>query len=166
MQILENFGFEPIFFVAQIINFLILAAIFKKFLYKPVLKLLKDREKSIASGLEDAELAKKTLENAAKEKDDIIKAATIEAEKIISETKKSTDGLRIELLEHAKTEAEKIISDAKETANTEFQKAKEEARNISLDLSKKILDKILTQIFTKQEKNKIIERNIHKFQKV
>ena len=45
--------------VAQIINFLILIWLLKRFLYKPVLKAIHDREKKIAAQLQDAE-AKKT----------------------------------------------------------------------------------------------------------
>src|SRR5437870_10658982 len=55
MEILKNFGFEPILFIAQIVNFVIIYLILKKFLYKPVLKLLKDRKQTIAGGLKQAE---------------------------------------------------------------------------------------------------------------
>lgn len=40
--------------IAQILNFLILVWLLKRFLYKPVLKAIDDREKKIASQLEDA----------------------------------------------------------------------------------------------------------------
>ena len=66
MEILKNFGFEPVFFIAQIVNFLILFFVFKRFLYKPILKLLKERAREITKGLEDADNAKKTLEDAEK----------------------------------------------------------------------------------------------------
>ena len=64
MEILDSFGFDPVFFTAQIINFLILAFVFKKFLYKPVLKILSERSRKIAKGLADAENAKLALEKA------------------------------------------------------------------------------------------------------
>ena len=47
MEILNNFGFQPTLFIAQIVNFLILAYVFKRFLYKPILKTLKDRQKTM-----------------------------------------------------------------------------------------------------------------------
>jgi F-type H+-transporting ATPase subunit b len=40
--------------VAQIINFLILVYLLKRFLYKPILNAIDEREKRIASQLEDA----------------------------------------------------------------------------------------------------------------
>jgi F-type H+-transporting ATPase subunit b len=40
--------------IAQIINFLILVYLLKRFLYKPILNAIDEREKRIASQLEDA----------------------------------------------------------------------------------------------------------------
>lgn len=165
MEILKNFGFEPVFFIAQIINFLILFVIFKKFLYQPILKILKDRQNSIAKGLEEAEAARKALDEASAQKDEIIKLAILEAEKIILETRKNAEGLREELIAAAKDAAERVINEAKEMADLEFQKAKGQAREISLELSRKVLERVLDELFTKQEKEKILERNIKKLGK-
>ena len=159
MEILRNFGFEPVFFVAQIINFLILAAIFKRYLYKPVLKMLRDRENKIAQGLRDAESASKALEDADERKDEIIREAAIAAEKIIEETKKSAENLRESPTTTAKQEADKIVRRARDAANLEFENAKTAAEEFSIDLSKKVLDRVLSEIFTREEKTKIIERN-------
>ncbi|HVT01255.1 MAG TPA: F0F1 ATP synthase subunit B, partial [Patescibacteria group bacterium] len=109
MELFKDFGFDPVFFTAQIINFLIIAFVFKKFLYKPVLKTLKDRQKEVKQGLIDAENAHKSLEEAENRKDQIIKKATEEAEKIIEETKISAEEMRAELNSVAKREAERII---------------------------------------------------------
>lgn len=164
MEILGNFGFEPTFFFAQVVNFLILAAVFQRFLYKPVLKLLNDRKKTIEKGLKDAEDAGVALEKANEKRDEIIKEATLSAEQIIEETRKNAEELRESLTTSAKEEADKIIQNAKETAEEEFKNAQKNAQDISLQLSKNIVDKILSEIFTKEEKAKIMARNIKKFQ--
>src|SRR5690625_3623681 len=44
--------------IAQIVNFLILVWLLKRFLYKPVLNAIDEREKKIASQLEDAAMKK------------------------------------------------------------------------------------------------------------
>ncbi len=160
MEVFKDFGFEPGFFIAQIVNFLILAFVFKKFLYKPILKVLRDREKKIAQGVADADEAHRALETAEAKKDEIIKAATEEAEKIINETKKSAEELRDSLTVSSKKEAQKIITEAKEAAEAEFQKEKNQIEGLALDMSKKILDKILSETFTQSEREKIVQRNI------
>ncbi len=47
--------------IAQVINFLILVWLLRRFLYKPILKAVDEREKKIASQLKDAETIKQML---------------------------------------------------------------------------------------------------------
>lgn len=160
MEILNNFGFKPEFFFAQVTNFLILVWLFKKFLYKPILKTLRDRQEKIAQGLEDAEKARLTLEEAKEKKDEIIKQATQEAEEIINRTQKNAKSLHEELMLNSRKEADKIISDAGQAVRIEFEKAKEAAGNMSVDLARSLLNRVLDEIFTSEEREKIIQRNI------
>lgn len=164
MEIFNQFGFDPKLFVAQIINFLILAFIFKRFLYKPLLKMLKERNERIDQGLTNAEKAEKALESAEKEREEIIKKASLEAEKILDQTEKNAESMRLEMLTTTKTEAEKIITEAKKAAQVEFEKLEKEARNMSLSISEKMLRQILKDMFTKEEQEKIIQRNMKEIQ--
>ena len=59
MEILENFGVNPVLLAAQIVNFIIVLFILKKFLYKPILDLLKKRQFTIKEGLKQAEATAK-----------------------------------------------------------------------------------------------------------
>jgi len=43
MDILNQFGIKPVLLAAQVVNFLALLFILKKFLYQPILKVLKTR---------------------------------------------------------------------------------------------------------------------------
>ena len=160
MEILNDFGFEPVFFTAQIINFLILFYVFKRFLYKPILKILKDRSRAIAQGLQDTENAKKALEDAEVQKDKIIAKAALEAEKIIKETRANAQNIREEILNKSRVEAEKIIAQSRDTALLELAAVKDQARDVSLELTQKVLDRVLTEFFTKEEKEKIFARNV------
>ncbi len=127
--------------------------------------MLKDREKKVAKGLADAESAAKALEAADSEKDKILAHATIEAEKIIDETKKNAESLRVELLEKSRSDAQKIISEGKTAAVIEMKKAEERVHDMALEVSKRVLSKILDELFTKQEKEKILARDIEKLTK-
>lgn len=166
MELFKDFGFEPTFFFAQIVNFLILAFVFQKFLYKPVLKILHDRKQTIEKGLTDAALAQKNLEEAEEKSEKIIREAALAAEKIIDETKNNAQSLKEELTATAKLEAEKIITDARDQADQQFKDAQKQAEGIALDLSKKIVDKIIGEIFTKEEKAKIISRNVKRLEQL
>lgn len=160
MQILNQFGFEPVLFLAQIVNFLILAFIFKKFLYKPILKTLSDRKRTIAKGLEDAEKAAEERTHAQEQKEKIIRTADKEAEKILDETKKAAEEIRAQILEEAKEESRKIVAEAKRQADLQMTEMERRAKTASLDNSMAILDKVLEKMFTKEEKEKILTRSI------
>lgn len=166
MEILKNFGFDPGLFVAQIINFLILAYVFKKFLYKPLLKTLKDRQDKIKSGIEDAESARLSLERANIERDEIIKVAGEEAEKIIENTRLAATELRDKILADTKSESDRIIKEARMQAKFEMEEMEGKVSSMSLDLSKKILEKVLRGIFSEQDKREIMKKGIEKISKL
>lgn len=92
--------------VAQIVNFLILIFLLKRFLYRPLLNALDRREKNIQDRLTQAEDAK----NAANRE-----AETLKKERALLNEKRDT------MLEEAKTEAEKL-------KNQEIEKARAHAR--------------------------------------
>ncbi len=166
MEILKEFGFDPALFFAQIVNFLILAFIFKRFLYKPILKVLKDRQDKIKKSIEDAENARVSLENANSERDEIIKRAGNEAEKIIEETRITASEIKNKILEEAKSESDKIIKDAKEQARLEMEKMEGKVGEMSLNLSEKILEKVLGGVFTESEKKQILRKGVEKISKL
>lgn len=98
--------------VAQIINFLILVWLLKRYLYKPILKAVEEREKRIASQLEDA---KEKEAEANKERDTFQKK------------NEEFDRDRNKMMDKASADAEK-----------EKQRLLEEARNHYKDLSAKL----------------------------
>ena len=165
MEILKNFGFEPGFFIAQIVNFLILAFVFKKYLYKPLLKVLNDRQEKIKTGLDEANQAHEALEKANVERDQLLQEAAREAEKILIETKAASEKIKEDMLSESKKAAEKILSAASSQAKLEMERIQKEAKNLALDISKKVLDKVIEDMFTKEEKDKILKRNIQRLEK-
>ncbi|MDD3922866.1 MAG: ATP synthase F0 subunit B [Endomicrobiaceae bacterium] len=164
MEILNLFGLETKLFVAQIVNFVILFFILKILLYKPISQMLEERSKKIKQGLDDAENAKKTLLNADNEKISILKVAKVNADKILENTKISAESLKQKTTEDAKKQATDIIDNAKRLAKDEFNKASRQVGEISVDLSKKIISKILSEIFTEEEKNIVLSKAVDKIE--
>lgn len=165
MEILNEFGFNLGLLIAQIVNFLILAFVFKKFLYKPILKVLEDRRKTISKGLADSEKAAEALAKAEEERSNILREATKESQNIIAETKKNAENLKAEILEEARADADKIIREAKSQSELEMEKMRKEVATMSLALSKSILEKVVTEIFSKTEKEAIVKKGLQQIQK-
>jgi len=107
--------------IAQVINFLILVWLLKKFLYKPILNAIDEREKKITEKLKDADAQKAAAQ---KEQDDFKKQnedfdhqkkalmdkavsnATSQKQQLMDAAKKEADSMRTNL-EHAAKEKQK-----------------------------------------------------------
>ena len=60
-QLIHAFGIDARLILLQVINFGLLMAVLSYLLYKPVLKVLAERQEKIAQGVKDAEEAGKNL---------------------------------------------------------------------------------------------------------
>ncbi len=116
--------------IAQIINFLILVWLLKRFLYKPILKAVDEREKKITAQLKDAE-DKKAI--AQKEQDDFKNrndAFDQQKKGLMDKAVAETAAERQKLLDEARSDANKLSVNL-ETA------AKEAQENLSRDIVQK-----------------------------
>lgn len=118
-QLIQAFGIDIKLIIVQIINFGILLALLSYFLYKPVLKLLAEREQKITQGIKDAEAAAAAKADADTEKQSIVSAAQNEATQI---TEKAT--------EHARVSADEIVADARDKADAVARKASKDAEEL------------------------------------
>lgn len=103
---------------AQIINFLILFFLFKKFLTKPISKVILERRELIAK-LENADKAyEEKLEIAKLEARDIVQDGVERKDKLLSEAGMLADKRKDEILAEAKVQSEKLLDSAKSKATT------------------------------------------------
>jgi F-type H+-transporting ATPase subunit b len=93
-------------FGAQIVNFLVLVWLLKRFLYKPVISAMDDREQRIAARLEDAARAREEAENesrAFREKTEELKHAK---EQLMEEASREVESWKQEHLDQARADVE------------------------------------------------------------
>ncbi|OGH06048.1 MAG: ATP synthase F0 subunit B [Candidatus Levybacteria bacterium RBG_16_35_11] len=158
MNLLERFGIEPLLLVAQIVNFGIILFALQRFVYKPVLSMLKKRKDTIEESLKQANETKKLLEEAEEKQDKIIRKAQEHAAKILNDVKSQSKEVALELEEKAKKQAERILEDSRIQIIQETREAEKKlAKGIS-EMSLSLLEKSLKGLFTKNEEDEIIER--------
>ena len=162
MELLKNFGFDPVLLSAQVINFLIILFVLKRFLYKPLLDMLKKRQKTIEEGLKQAEEARITLESAEEKEREILKKARITADSMLEEAKKEAETQAKKIEEEAKKEAESIIADAQKKIEIS---EKETERKLATYVSKLAIE-LITQssktLFSEKEQKEITENALKK----
>ncbi len=111
-EIIEAFGIDQRLIVIQIVNFGILMAVLGYFLYRPILKLLKEREEKIAQGLKDAESAALAKAEADTEKQAVLSLAHKEAEAVGERAKSSAKLQETEIVSAAQAKAASILKEA------------------------------------------------------
>src|SRR5215471_7417619 len=83
----ERFGLDAPHFFAQVISFLIVAALLYRFAYKPVLTVLEERRQRIAEGLANAEKIKGELAKTEAARQEVLNKANAEANRLIEEAR-------------------------------------------------------------------------------
>jgi len=121
---------------AQVLNFLILVWLLRRFLYKPILHAIEEREKRIASELANAD--KKKAE-AQKESDELKHKNEEFDQQRVALLSKATD--------EAKAERQRLLDTAREAATALSSKRQETLRNDELNLHQAISHRTQQEVF-------------------
>lgn len=165
MEIFKEFGIDPLLVGAEIVNFLIIFYILKRFLYKPVFNILKKREETIKEGLTKAEEGKKALADAEVQEKKILKKASETAADIVKDAKEQGATIVKEAHEKAKEESARMIKDAKVRIEIERKEAETKILKDVTGLSVELLRKSLSKILTDKEQDEVVKRAIVALQK-
>lgn len=132
-----------------VIIFLLTLIILRKYAWKPILKMLDEREKGIAESIETAERIKAEMSQMKSEHEQMLVEAKAERSRILKEAKEIKDQIIGEAKGHAKVEAKKIIEDAQIAINNQKMAAltevKNQVGNLAVEVAEKILRKELSQ---------------------
>ena len=151
---------DPGLFIWTILTFLVLLTALAKFAWKPLLKMLKDREELIRSSLEDAEKAKTELERLNTEGQDIINKARSEAQTILSEGKAASSKMKEETLNSAKEQAKVILTEAEKQIQIEKDKAIAEIKSEVVDLSLSVATKLIKKNISREDNQALIDDSL------
>jgi len=105
--------------IAQVINFLILVYLLKRFLYKPILNAIDEREKRIAAQLQEAETQKTEAQNEHMKFQQLNEDFAKRADAMLAEAEVSATTERQHLLENARKEYEQLRSGLQESLKSE-----------------------------------------------
>lgn len=114
MEVLKDFGIQPVLIAGQVVNFLILLFILKKIFFKPIVDHLEKRKKMIEEGIRNAENAKEIIERAKKEYQEKIQEAKEEFNKILEDAKNQANQITADAQLKAQKNVEAILQEARE----------------------------------------------------
>lgn len=163
---LDKLGINPIYLLAQIVNFAILFIILSKLLYKPLLKMLDTRAKKIQEGIKAAEDNIKARETFEEQKKREMAKMRQEMEEILAksqaEAKKAGEEIISAAREEASREADKEYQKIQQKLKQEENQIKGRLGEMAVQLTRNLLEKTLD----KPLQEKIISAQVRKLGKV
>ncbi|QED49723.1 F0F1 ATP synthase subunit B [Cytobacillus dafuensis] len=153
-------GFNGGDMIYQLIAFIILLLLLKKFAWGPLMGVMKQREDHIAGEIEAAEQSREEAKKLLEEQRSLLKEARTEAQGLIEGAKKQGDVQREEIIVAARAESERL----KESAKLEIEQQKEKAvaaiREQVASLSVLIASKVIEKELSTEDQEKLINEYI------
>lgn len=147
-ELLNTFGLEWPKFLAQLILFIIVYFVLKKFAFGPIIAMLEQRRKLIEEGQLNAQKIKQQLAEAEQRHSEILAKANQEAQKLIDQGRESASLVADRKMQEAVTSAEQIIAKAREASALEYERSmdqlKRELGHLVVETTAKVTGKVLT----------------------
>ena len=159
------FEINPGLIIWTIISFVCLAIVLAKFAWKPMLKILNEREGKIRSALEEADLARTEAAELLKQNEKNLAQAENEYQRMIREGKALAEKMKEEIVTKAKQQAQVELALANEELQRNIEAAKHKLQIEVTDLAIKVAEKILNETLDEKKQKKLMDTFINQFPK-
>lgn len=157
MQTLDVISVNLWQIIAALLNLLILFLLVKRFLYKPVKKMLETRQATIEGDYKKAEEAKLAALADKKAYEEKLSDAKIEADGMIQSAVDMAHSRENEILKEAQIKAAGIVRQAEENAALELRKAEEEIKREIIEVSTALTEKMLEREISADDHKQMID---------
>lgn len=143
--------------LVSLLNLVLIFVIVKFLLYKPVKKMLMNRQNAIEEDYNRAEEAKNQALIEKQQYEEKLSGAKKEADGVIRSAVKIAKARENEIIENAKSEAEGIVNRAKEEALLEKKKAENEVKKEIIEVGALLSEKMLKREIKKEDHKEMID---------
>lgn len=133
-SLLNSLGLDFTIFFSQLVNFIILYVLLKKFALEKLLRSINKRQEMIADGVRNAQNAKLVLVQVKTQQEEIISDARAKAREILAQARQDAKLQTEKITAAAGVKAEQLLTDAHEQIQTEKQKMLLEVKNELADI--------------------------------
>ncbi|MFQ5825421.1 MAG: F0F1 ATP synthase subunit B [bacterium] len=144
------------------LTFIILLFILKKMAWGPILQALTERERRIKEALEKADAAQKESEEAIAKHQQILESAKKEAQELLNKSRRTAEATKEEILQKAQTEASNMLERAKREIVLEREKAIEEIKKQTVELSVNVASKLINKTLSPKDHKDLIKESLQK----
>ena len=156
-KLINDFSFG--LFIWQIVIFVGLILLLKKFAWKPILDAVNEREEGIKNALLSAENAKKEMQNLKSDNEKLLADARAERDALMKEAREIKEKMISDAKSEAQVQAENMIEQAKASIASEKNAAIADLKNQVGTLSLEIAEKVLRgELANKETQTKLVEQ--------
>ncbi|WP_374505902.1 F0F1 ATP synthase subunit B [Flavobacterium sp.] len=156
-KLINDFSFG--LFIWQVVIFVGLIFLLKKFAWKPILDAVNEREQGIKNALESAENARNEMQNLQADNQRILQEARAERDAMLKEAREMKEKMVADAKSEAQEQGQKMIDQAKAAIESEKNAAmadlKSQVATISLSIAEKLLKEELSN---KESQTKLVEK--------
>mgnify|MGYP000281908571 CR=1 FL=1 len=145
-----------------VVNVLIMYALLRKFLFKPVQDVLDKRQKMVDDELANAQDAKTKAEAALAAANDKLHNVDVEAAARREESAQQAEKQKEQLLAEAQRQADAIVAEGKAAAEAERQHKLREADAQTTALAREMCEKLLARNLTQQDDARLLDDLLQK----
>ena len=143
--------------LASLANLLILTHILKKFLFKPVKKIVDSRRAAIDEDYAQAKAAREEAEETRRNYDEAMAAAKITGDQIVADATRTAEYRGNEIIAQARDNASEIRRQAEQDAVLERRKAEDEMKREIADVSTRLTGKLLQREINEEDHRNLID---------
>lgn len=152
-------------FVLQAINFIILALILYRFLFKPLTQFMEKRAEGIRHSLEEAKRARDEVVQARGEYEESLRTARQEAAALRQRMEREVADERERAMQHAREESNRMIAQARAEIEQEVRRAKGELRREAVNLSLTAAERLVQRSLTDEDHRRLAEQYIEELER-
>lgn len=161
MDVFKIFGINWKILLGQIINFLIILYLLKRFVYKPFLAVLEKRTKIIEDGVKKETEAQEKINQIEMERERVLKEAQEKAALMLRKTEAVCQQKKEEVLEKAEEEKQKILKEARQLGQTQIEEMKKDFYQKNLELILIGIERVLKEKIDLNKDKEIIKNFIN-----
>ena len=162
MEVLAKLGVDWKLLVAQVINFLVLLWVLRRFAYRPMLEFLEKRTKRIESGLRDAKRATEKLSEIEAKEREVLEEARKESTAMIARARESAEKTAEKIMIESREESERVLNETRKKIGAERESMRAEMKRELAGLVLLATEKVLAEKLKDANDTELIRKAVEK----
>ncbi|HYU18542.1 MAG TPA: F0F1 ATP synthase subunit B [Chloroflexota bacterium] len=157
MEVLSNLGLNLPGFLWHTFNFLLLIFLLSRFLYRPVVGMLDDRQRRIRESMERAEQVRLAAERAEQERQAQLAEARRQIQELLTQATQMAERIQSDARRDAHEQAQRIVERAKQEAEAERAQSMAELRREVANLAVMAAERVISRSLDDQTHRQLVQ---------